>query len=433
MAAEIIMPRVDMDMTEGKIATWYVKNGDVVSKGQVIFEIETDKATMEVDAPIAGTVQGISAEVGVLMEVGTNLGWIYPADEKKINSTSIHKENLSPEATSQLPISFSSELALSDDEKSTGKVSNTHKNLASETFNLRATPLARSLARTNGIDMLAVAGSGLSGRIQAHDVIEAHHNSKNAAKINLDLNLNWMNRSKGIPLVLLHGFGAELNVWRGLLSHLQDTPSIGIDLPNHGKSSALAVKSYDEVADAILARLDQEGIENFHLLGHSMGGAIAIAMTSLAGQRVKSLSLLAPAGLGREINSEFINGLCGADSEESLKQWLSLLIQDQTLLSKSFVATAFKQLESTEKRSNLRKMAHDLMPGGAQSTPLSKKIEALRIPTKVIWGTEDKIIPIEHSRGLPARVGLHVVSGVGHLTYLEASEVVAELMLEQTR
>lgn len=64
MATEVIMPKVDMDMTEGKIAFWYVKNGDAVTKGQVIFEIETDKATMEVDAPVAGTIDGIQGAIG---------------------------------------------------------------------------------------------------------------------------------------------------------------------------------------------------------------------------------------------------------------------------------------------------------------------------------------------------------------------------------
>ena len=60
MASEVIMPRVDMDMEEGKIAIWYVKNGDTVTKGQPLFDIETDKATMEVEAHVSGVVQGLS-------------------------------------------------------------------------------------------------------------------------------------------------------------------------------------------------------------------------------------------------------------------------------------------------------------------------------------------------------------------------------------
>ncbi|MFP5476268.1 MAG: biotin/lipoyl-containing protein, partial [Gammaproteobacteria bacterium] len=81
MATEVILPRVDMDMAEGKIAHWYVKDGDAVRKGQVLFEIETDKATMEVDAPADGTMHGIRGEIGVSMPVGEIVGWILAAGE----------------------------------------------------------------------------------------------------------------------------------------------------------------------------------------------------------------------------------------------------------------------------------------------------------------------------------------------------------------
>src|SRR5690242_2041247 len=81
MATELILPRVDMDMIEGKIAHWYVKNGDTVTKGQVVFEIETDKATMEVEAPVGGTVQGIDGQIDVTIPVGQIVGWILEAGE----------------------------------------------------------------------------------------------------------------------------------------------------------------------------------------------------------------------------------------------------------------------------------------------------------------------------------------------------------------
>ena len=76
VAAELILPRVDMDMSEGKIARWYVQNGDAVTKGQLVFEIETDKATMEIESPADGIVQGVDGEVGVNLPVGRIVGWI---------------------------------------------------------------------------------------------------------------------------------------------------------------------------------------------------------------------------------------------------------------------------------------------------------------------------------------------------------------------
>ena len=51
MPVEVILPKVDMDMATGKIVKWYVKDGDAVAKGMLLFEIETDKAAMEIDSP----------------------------------------------------------------------------------------------------------------------------------------------------------------------------------------------------------------------------------------------------------------------------------------------------------------------------------------------------------------------------------------------
>ena len=82
MAEEVILPRVDMDMTEGKIAHWYVRNGDAVSKGQIVFEIETDKATMEIEATADGVLQGSDGRTGVVMPVGQVVAWIVAPGEQ---------------------------------------------------------------------------------------------------------------------------------------------------------------------------------------------------------------------------------------------------------------------------------------------------------------------------------------------------------------
>src|SRR5579863_4764090 len=81
MATEVILPRVDMDMETGKFANWLVKEGEAVTKGQPLFEIETDKAAMEVDAPAAGILKGVSAAPGDVLPVGATVAWIAAADE----------------------------------------------------------------------------------------------------------------------------------------------------------------------------------------------------------------------------------------------------------------------------------------------------------------------------------------------------------------
>ena len=61
MAVEIVMPRVDMDMTSGRMGRWHAAEGAHVDKGQTLFEIETDKAAMEVDAPASGVLKFVAA------------------------------------------------------------------------------------------------------------------------------------------------------------------------------------------------------------------------------------------------------------------------------------------------------------------------------------------------------------------------------------
>ena len=164
-----------------------------------------------------------------------------------------------------------------------------------------------------------------------------------------------------------------------------------------------------------------------------MGGATAMAMIAMVSDRLKSLTLLAPAGLGADINGGFIDGLCSAKSEASLRPWLAELFHDESMLTSSFVATAFKQLELPEKREGLRSMAQALMPDGTQATSKRGELDGLSVPTKVIWGTNDKIIPMKHAQGLPGRVALHVLKNVGHLSHIEAGDLVATLLLEQMR
>jgi pyruvate dehydrogenase E2 component (dihydrolipoamide acetyltransferase) len=71
MPVEVILPRVDMDMATGKISKWFVKEGETVTKGAPIFEIETDKAAMEVESPGDGVIRNITAGEGIDIPVGT--------------------------------------------------------------------------------------------------------------------------------------------------------------------------------------------------------------------------------------------------------------------------------------------------------------------------------------------------------------------------
>lgn len=75
MATDLIMPQLDMSMTEGQLAEWIVEDGETVAEGQVIYTIEADKATQEVESPAAGTLRHIAVP-GETYKVSTKLGEI---------------------------------------------------------------------------------------------------------------------------------------------------------------------------------------------------------------------------------------------------------------------------------------------------------------------------------------------------------------------
>src|SRR4051812_32735640 len=156
MPIEVILPKVDMDMASGTISRWLVKDGDRVKKGATIFEIETDKSTMEVESPGDGTIGQISAREGTVVPVGVAVAFIFGEGE---DASAIRPPANVPTAKAvdapRLSQIVSSEIA---------PVS------SGDSSKPRATPLARRIARTHGIDLAVLTGSGPRGRIRADDV-----------------------------------------------------------------------------------------------------------------------------------------------------------------------------------------------------------------------------------------------------------------------
>jgi pyruvate dehydrogenase E2 component (dihydrolipoamide acetyltransferase) len=152
MAVEVILPRVDMDMAAGKISKWHVKDGDKVTKGAALFEIETDKAAMEIDAPADGILRNIVVAEGGTAPVGSAVAYIYAEGEAVTAPAAVaapKTEAAAPAAASPAPAVSAPAL--------NGEAP-------------RATPLARRLARQAGLAITAISGTGPRGRITAADV-----------------------------------------------------------------------------------------------------------------------------------------------------------------------------------------------------------------------------------------------------------------------
>ena len=144
-------------------------------------------------------------------------------------------------------------------------------------------------------------------------------------------------------VVLVHGFGGSLENWRENLSQLGPTGRTvaALDLPGHGESSIdVGSGSLEELATAALGYLDAIGLDRVHLVGHSMGAAICLVLADRVPQRVRSLTLIGPAGIGQKINADFIRGYIGARSRAEVEPLMRLLYADPSHVTEQLLRQA---------------------------------------------------------------------------------------------
>jgi pyruvate dehydrogenase E2 component (dihydrolipoamide acetyltransferase) len=168
MPFSVVMPALEMAQETGKLIAWRKKEGDRVSKGEPLLEIETDKAVVEVEAPADGVLAGIKASEGSDIPVGQTIAWIVAPGEQ-------------PPADGA-----SSATASGARTGSHTKAEQTHAPLSApsgpvSSAGAKISPKARRLAKELGVDIATVRGSGAAGEILASDVQAAASTSSVAA------------------------------------------------------------------------------------------------------------------------------------------------------------------------------------------------------------------------------------------------------------
>ena len=234
----------------------------------------------------------------------------------------------------------------------------------------------------------------------------------------------------GVPIVFVHGFGGDLNSWMFNQPALaEDRATYAIDLPGHGGSSKdVGAGDAKEMAGAVVAFLDALGIEKAHLVGHSFGGATSILVALRHPGRVASVSALCTAGLGDDINMDFINGFIDGKRRKDMKPVLDMLVADASLISRDMIndVLKFKRLDGVD--AALRAIRDVAFSDGRQAGSLRALLDELRVPCQVIWGRDDRIIPAGHAEGLPESVTVHVLDDAGHMAHMEKSSDVNDLI-----
>src|SRR4051794_155008 len=182
---EIQMPKLSDTMTEGTLVTWKKKKGDKVTVGEVIAEIETDKATMEWESPEDGTLSEIYVEEGGKVEVGQKIAFIggegeapaEPKKEKQPKAKQAETEQPAPAEKQEPETAPPQEDKEEDTRLDRGKAETRAKKEAapqpdrpSGESRVKASPLARRLAAEQGLDVSQIKGSGPEGRVTETDV-----------------------------------------------------------------------------------------------------------------------------------------------------------------------------------------------------------------------------------------------------------------------
>jgi pyruvate dehydrogenase E2 component (dihydrolipoamide acetyltransferase) len=170
MAETISMPKLGFDMAEGLLVRWVKQVGETINKGDVLAEIETDKATVEVESSATGVVLQLIVDQGTMVPVNAPIAVVGQAGEKVDAPSAPTAEGAKPKAD---------EKSAPPSAPTTAPVSQASAPL--ETGSVKASPLAKKVARDQKVDLSKVQGTGPGGRIVRKDIEAALSSGQQSA------------------------------------------------------------------------------------------------------------------------------------------------------------------------------------------------------------------------------------------------------------
>ncbi len=167
MPIDVFMTQLSPTMTEGKIARWLKKEGDTLESGEILAEVETDKATMEMEVVDEGVLHKILQPEGAVVPVGTPIAVI--AEEGEEVADDYQPEGAAQETVSETPVEAAAEAAPA----AAATPAPQEAAPVAKPGRIKASPLARRLAKQKGINLAAITGTGPGGRIVKADIEKA--------------------------------------------------------------------------------------------------------------------------------------------------------------------------------------------------------------------------------------------------------------------
>jgi pyruvate dehydrogenase E2 component (dihydrolipoamide acetyltransferase) len=361
----IVMPKWGLAMQEGMVAKWLVEEGAAIEAGDEILDIETSKIANVFESPVAGPLRRVVVGEGETVPVGALLGVV--ADDSVLDTD---------------------------------------------------------------LDAF-IAGFQEEFAAHAAEVGAAAPEPETVEAGGRRIRYLALGDGESLPIVFIHGFGGDLNNWQFNQEALAEgRATYALDLPGHGGSTKDLGDAADvgALAAAVLDFMDAKGIAKAHLVGHSLGGAIALDLALNHADRVASVTAICSAALGPEINMDYIDGFMQARRRKQLQPVLEMLVADPQMVSREMIEDVlrFKRLDGAE--AALNRIADATFAGGRQALELTARLGEIRAPVQLIWGRQDRIIPAGHAEGLPESVRVHLLDDAGHMVHMEKAAEVNDLI-----
>lgn len=228
-------------------------------------------------------------------------------------------------------------------------------------------------------------------------------------------------------VVFLHGFGGTHAVWDDIAATFAATHlALAYDLPGHGGSLRFENISAKSAARAVLADLEAHGVERAHIVGHSLGGAVATLMAAIEPARTASLTLLAPGGYGERINGNLLQRYARADSAGTLRAALRAMSGDDVPINPETIDALVRMRALDGQIARLTEIATAISRDDRQGMFPADMVACLGMPVTIVWGAADPVLPYEQTASLPQHYDLVTLPGAGHMLIEERPLAVIE-------
>jgi pimeloyl-ACP methyl ester carboxylesterase len=417
MVVPIAMPKLGMTMAEGRVIAWPIAVGRRVAKGEVVLVIESEKAEVEIEAPAAGVLRHVFVAPDTTVACGTILGAITETADEPFDADAFRRAHDRPEAPPA--------------RRATPSPATPVAAAAARTA-VGVTPAARARARELGIDPGTVPGSGPGGRVTREDV-EAYAARREAlVRVAAGVHLEVLAAGSGDPVLLLPGFGTDVAAFARQIPVLAERFRVLAVNPRGVGLSDAPAGDYDM---ATLAADAAAVVETpVHVVGASLGAAVALEMALLHPDRVRSLTLVTPLVTASPRLLAVLDAWCRLGREappETLARTLLPWLFSQSLLAdaaaRERIVRGLAEIVARVPAATLERVAAALR---AWSGTRTAALTQIRAPTLVLIAGADLLTPDGEAVATAIPGARRVtVPGVGHALGLEAAPEVNAAIL----